>query len=209
MTAAVLAFQPLQPALGAASPGSVMAFAAGEEIYAQGEEASFVYQVLEGSVRTVRLDVEGRRQIGDFYHAGDFFGLEMGEEHRFAAEALGACRIAVIRRSTLDGANDLERALWQATARELERAREHLLMMGRKTAREKVANFLVDLADRQAGAVKALPMGRQDIADYLGLTIETVSRMITQLQAEGLIELSGLRRFRLTDARVLSRLAAA
>ncbi|MBP7705479.1 MAG: helix-turn-helix domain-containing protein [Caulobacter sp.] len=209
MSATVLAFQSVPQASGAAAPRSAsMPFASGGEIYAQGEETTFIYQVLEGSVRTVRLDADGRRQIGDFYHAGDFFGLESGGEHRFAAEALGDCRIALIRRSALTGVDAAE--IWEATARELERAREHLMMLlGRKTAREKVAGFLLDLAERQSGAVKTLPMGRQDIADYLGLTIETVSRMLSQLQVEGMIKLIGLRRFSLGDPRALSRLAAA
>jgi CRP/FNR family nitrogen fixation transcriptional regulator len=213
MTVAVLAFPPSTAQTAGAPPhAAVLTFSANEEIYAQGEETSFIYQVLEGAIRTARYDIEGRRQIGDFYHVGDFFGLESGPEHRFAAEALGACRIAVIRRSALaaggDGARDLERIVWTATARELERTREHLVMLGRKTAREKVVSFLVDLAERQDGGLAAMPMGRQDIADYLGLTIETVSRMMTQLQAEGVIALKGYRRFRIVGGREAMSAAA-
>jgi CRP/FNR family nitrogen fixation transcriptional regulator len=88
------------------------------------------------------------------------------------------------------------------------RTQEHLLLLGRKTACEKVASFLLDLADRGRGELTVLPMGRQDMADYLGLTIETVSRMLTQLQAEGLVEFFGNRRFRIRRQAGLARLVA-
>ena len=92
---------------------------------------------------------------------------------------------------TFAGDEDLDRALWQATRRELERTQEHLLVLGRKTACEKVASFLMDLAQRDRSEQVALPMGRQDMADYLGLTIETVSRMLTQLQGASVVEFDG------------------
>lgn len=194
-------------------PGVRMQFAAGEEIYAQEEEADLIYRVVEGSVRTTRLGSDGRRQIGDFYYPGDFFGLETGDEHRFSAEALCDCQIMVTRRATLprhgeDGLR-IERMIWAATAKELERTQEHLLLLRRKTACEKVASFLLDLADRFGAETTALPMGRQDMADYLGLTIETVSRMVTHLQTEGLVEFSGCRRFRIKSRAGLSRLIVA
>lgn len=193
-------------------PGATIAYAPGEEIYAQAEETDLIYRVVSGAVRTTRLDSDGRRQIGDFYYAGDFFGLEAGPEHRFSAEALCDAQIQVLKRTSLALADDnagIERMIWTATARELERTREHLMMLGRKTAREKVASFLYDLADRQGGDVQTLTMGRQDMADYLGLTIETVSRMITQLQAEGLVTFMGCRQFRIGNRTALTRLVAA
>jgi CRP/FNR family nitrogen fixation transcriptional regulator len=192
--------------------GLRMHFAAGEEIFAQDEEADLVYQVIDGAVRTSRLLSDGRRQIGDFYYPGDFFGLEGCAEHRFSAEALGDCQILVVKRSSIAqyGGCGLkfEREMWAATARELERTREHLMLLGRKTAAEKVAGFLLDLAGRFRGEITTLPMGRQDMADYLGLTIETVSRMLTQIQSDGLVEFSGCRRFRITNGPRLARLAA-
>jgi CRP/FNR family nitrogen fixation transcriptional regulator len=103
----------------------------------------------------------------------------------------------------------LERLIWSATAKELEHTQEHLMLLGRKTACEKVASFLLDLADRFRGEMTALPMGRQDMADYLGLTIETVSRMLTQLQGQGLVEFAGCRRFRIKHRAGLSRLVIA
>ncbi|MDB5457864.1 MAG: transcriptional regulator, Crp/Fnr family [Caulobacter sp.] len=193
--------------------GVRLSFAAGEEIYAQEEEADLVYQVIGGAVRTLRLLSDGRRQIGDFYYPGDLFGLEIGPEHRFSAEALGEADILVVKRSALrsyggDG-GPLERMIWTATALELERTQEHLLLLGRKTACEKVASFLLGIAKRFDGAFKTLPMGRQDMADYLGLTIETISRMLGQLQADGLVEFAGCRRFRIKNAPGLARIVVA
>ena len=193
-------------------PGATSAYGPGEEIYAQAEQTDLIYRVISGAVRTTRLDSDGRRQIGDFYYAGDFFGLEAGPEHRFSAEALCDTQVQVLKRASLAVADDtvsIERMIWMATARELERTREHLMMLGRKTAREKVASFLHDVADRQGGDVQTLTMGRQDMADYLGLTIETVSRMLTQLQAEGLVTFMGCRQFRIGNRPALNRLVAA
>ena len=191
--------------------GVRMTFAKGEEIFGQDEDADMIHFVVKGAVRTTRFLIDGRRQIGDFYYAGDLVGLETGAVHRFCAEALTDCVIQVVRRSSLRvlGANDdLDRAIWEATRRELERTQEHLLMLGRKTACEKVASFLMDLANRHDDADVALPMGRQDMADYLGLTIETVSRMVTQLQGEHVVEFTGSRHFRVTRWQTLERLAA-
>jgi len=190
--------------------GVRMAFAAGEEIYVQDEDADMIYGVISGAVRTTRLLNDGRRQIGDFYREGDLVGLEAGPVHRFSAEALGDCDILVIKKSALrhygeDGAQ-IEQMIWLATIRELERAQEHLLLLGRKNACEKVASFLLDMADRSVDDHTALPMGRQDMADYLGLTIETVSRMVTHLQAEGLVEFIGCRRFRVRNLAGLRQL---
>jgi CRP/FNR family nitrogen fixation transcriptional regulator len=192
--------------------GVRMHFAADEEIYAQEEEADLFYQVVRGAVRTTRLLGDGRRQVGDFYYAGDLFGFEAGPLHRMSAEAIGSCEILVVRRSAVRqfGASDgrFERQLWAATARELSRTQAHLLLLGRKTAAEKVAGFLIDIADRFRGENTQLPMGRQDMADYLGLTIETVSRMLTQLQSDGMVRFETCRRFRIVNRAALSDLAA-
>jgi len=190
--------------------GVRMPFAAGEEIYAQDEEADMVYRVVSGAVRTTRLLSDGRRQIGDFYYPGDLFGLESGTEHRFSAEALGDAVVMVIKRSALSHYGDdglrMERLIWSATARELQRTQEHLMLLGCKSACEKVAAFLLDIADRAKGELAVLAMGRQDMADYLGMTIETVCRMLRQLQDDGLVEFKGSRRFQLKQRAALSRL---
>ncbi len=211
MTASVLSLQPAASApIDMATIGVRMSFAPGEEIYAQDEDADMIYRVLRGSVRTTRLLSDGRRQIGDFYYAGNLVGLEAGRTHRFSAEALDPCEIQVIRKSSLilfgDEGVRIERMIWAETARELQRTQDHLMLLGRKSACEKVATFLLDMADRFRGEIAELPMGRQDMADYLGLTIETVSRMVTQLQSEGLVRFLGCRRFEVRNRAGLSHL---
>ena len=201
-------------ALGSSSPwttGLKMVFAAGEEIYAQEDEADLIYQVVRGAVRTTHLQEDGRRQVGDFYYAGDVFGVEIGDRHRFSAEALLDCEILVLKRSGSRAyePGQIERLLWAATTQELARTQAHMLLLGRTSAAEKVARFLLDLARRFGSDLVSLPMSRQDMADYLGLTIETISRMLGRLQAEGLVEFTGARRFRIRRESALQSLAAA
>ncbi|MDB5437904.1 MAG: transcriptional regulator, Crp/Fnr family [Caulobacteraceae bacterium] len=190
--------------------GVRMNFAKGEEIFGQDEDADLVYVLVDGVVRTTRFFSDGRRQIGDFYYAGDLLGLETGPVHRFCAEPLTDCVVLAVKRSALRVADDshLASALWDATRRELERAQEHMLMLGRKSACERVASFLMEVAQRQGVEEALLHMGRQDMADYLGLTIETVSRMVSQLQASGFVAFAGARCFRVTRWEALERLAA-
>lgn len=189
--------------------GVSLPYARDEEIYGQDEEADLVYQVVKGAVRTTRLMSDGRRQIGDFYYPGDVFGIEPDERHLFSAEAISDSIILVVKRSTLrDTAGaELDRLVYHGARRELRRALEHVLLLGRKTAREKVATFLLNIVDRMPGDGARLSMSRQDIADYLGLTIETVSRMLTQLQATRVIAFVGLRDFQVVNRDALSRLA--
>jgi len=189
--------------------GIRMVFAKDEEIYAQEEEADLLYQVVSGSIRTTRVTSDGRRQIGDFYHSGDVFGLEKDSVHRFSAEALTDCVVMVAKRSALElaaGRDVVERFIAAATWEELDRAQNHLLLLGRKTAFEKVATFLLELSDR-TGQPAELSMGRQDMADYLNLTIETVSRMVTQLQTIGVVQFTSCRQFTVENRAALERLA--
>jgi len=188
-----------------------LTFRPGEEIYAQDEDADMVYRIVRGAARTSHLLTDGRRQIGDFYYEGDVLGVDIGASHRFCAEALGACEVLAIRRSgsAAYGAGHVDRMIWAATATELRRTQSHMLLLGRATACEKVARFLLDIAERCRGEIVALPMGRQDMADYLGLTIETISRMLGRLQNDGLVEFVGSRRYRIRRPAALLGLAAA
>ncbi|WP_421932863.1 helix-turn-helix domain-containing protein [Phenylobacterium sp.] len=191
--------------------GVRMTFAKDEEIYGQDEEADFIYRVVSGAVRTSRLMSDGRRQIGGFYYAEETFGVETNGLHRFSAEALSDCVVLVLKASALRsavGEDAFQRLVWAETNRELSRTQDHLLLLGRKTASEKVASFLMELADRRSAEAVTLPMGRQDMADYLGLTIETVSRMLTQLQSALVVEFTGARRFRVNNRGALARMAA-
>jgi CRP/FNR family nitrogen fixation transcriptional regulator len=191
--------------------GVRMVFAKDEEIYGQGEDADLIYRVVTGCVRTTRFLADGRRHIGGFYYPGDIFGMEPGPEHRFSAEGLSDCAIVVLKRSALrhlmERDHDMERRLWALTVHELAHAQELMLLLGRKTACEKVASFILDMADRAQSERFELPMGRQDMADYLGLTIETVSRMLTQLQQSRVIEISGCRTLRIVNRTALEDLS--
>ncbi len=217
MQLSVLEFAaPVQPASTPSDPigglGVRMHLARDESIYGQGDEAEFVYRVISGLVRTTRLTDDGRRQIGGFYYAGDMIALEDENEHCFSAEAMTDCEVLVVRRRVLDfeAARDasVARQLWSAGYRSLRKMQSHLVQIGRKTALERVGAVLAELASRVPGDEVDLPMSRQDIADYLGLTIETVSRMFTQLQASGVIVLTGLRRMRVSNGPALQKLAA-
>lgn len=190
--------------------GAKMSFAKGREIFGQDDDADLIHCLVTGSVRTTRLMSDGRRQIGNFYYRGDVIGLETGPVHRFAAEALADCTIRVVRRSTLGvlGDGELNMAIWEATRRELERTQEHLLVLGRKSACERVASFLMSVANRDAAGRVSLTMTRQDMADYLDLTIETVSRMVSQLQALQIVEFTSCRDFQVKSWGELQSLAA-
>jgi CRP/FNR family nitrogen fixation transcriptional regulator len=191
--------------------GSRIGFSREQEVYAQDDPAEVLYRVVSGVVRTTRLTPDGRRLIGDFYYPGDIFGLEPGPDHQFGAEALTDCQVLTVRRGAMiayAGDAEVDRAILAATRRELERLQDHLMVLGRKGARERVASFLMSLASRETDEHVDLPMSRQDMADYLGLTIETVSRMLTQLQGEAVVAFPSTRRFRVRRWDVLEALAA-
>ena len=180
------------------------------EIYGEGEPADYVYKVISGAVRTYKVLSDGRRQINAFYLPGDIFGLELGDEYTWSAEAIVGCMIAMVKRSLVLSAAerdaDMARDLWSMTAGELCDARNHALLLI-KSAQERVAAFLLEMSRRLAGSNSVeLPMGRQDIADYLGLTIETVSRTLTQLESAHTIELLASRSIVLRNRSVLSSL---
>jgi CRP/FNR family transcriptional regulator, nitrogen fixation regulation protein len=192
--------------------GATIYFDQNSEIYGENEPADYVYKVLSGTVRTYKVLNDGRRQVGAFYLPGDVFGLEIGEEHTFSAEAITDSSILVVKRSAVIAQaardNGVARELWAATARELRRTQDHLLLLI-KNAQERVAAFLLEMADRsQAGGAIELPMSRQDIADYLGLTIETVSRTLTHFETAAAIELPRSRRIVLRNRSVLNKLNA-
>jgi len=192
--------------------GAPMSFSRNAEIYGEGEPADYIYKVVSGTIRTYKVLADGRRQIGAFYLPGDIFGLEVGDEHTFSAEAIAEAKVIVIKRSALvalaerDGS--VARQLWTLTARELRRVQDHILLLI-QTAQERVASFLLEMAARApVGNTIELPMSRQDIADYLGLTIETVSRTLTHLESVATIEVPTSRRIVLRNRLALSRLNA-
>jgi len=192
--------------------GAPMSFVRNVEIYGEGEPADYLYKVVSGTVRTYKVLSDGRRQIGAFYMPGDVFGLEAGDEHTFSAEAITDAKVLVVKRSTLvalaERDSDVARLLWALTGLELSRVQDHILLLI-KTAQERVAGFLLEMADRGSnGNSLELPMSRQDIADYLGLTIETVSRTLTTLENAATIELPSSRKIVLRNRSALTRLNA-
>jgi CRP/FNR family nitrogen fixation transcriptional regulator len=190
--------------------GAAMPYARNTEIFGENEPAEYLYRVISGAVRTYKVLNDGRRQIGGFYLPGDVFGLEVGDEHTFSAEAITECKVLVIKRSSVVALaardSSIARELWTMTASELQRAQDHIMLLI-KTAQERVAGFLLEMASRKPGSSEIeLPMSRQDIADYLGLTIETVSRTLTQLEQSAAIAVPASRRIVLRNRAVLSRL---
>jgi CRP/FNR family nitrogen fixation transcriptional regulator len=192
--------------------GASMSFARNAEIYGENEPAEYLYKLVSGSVRTSKMLNDGRRQIGAFYLPGDTFGLEVGSEHALAAEAITDAKVIVVKRSAVEAlaARDSEvaRQLRAVTGRELQRMQHHTLLLIR-SAKERVAGFLLEMAARvKCNDEIELPMSRQDIADYLGLTIETVSRTLRVLENSAAIALPNSRRIVLRNHRALCRLNA-
>jgi CRP/FNR family nitrogen fixation transcriptional regulator len=168
----------------------------GSEIYGEKEAAEYVYQVKSGAVRSYKLLSDGRRQIGAFHLGGDIFGLENGGEHRFTAEAIVDTTVRLIKRQSLETVAESDavvaRNLLSMTTSNLQHAEDHMLLLGRKTSLERVAAFLLEMDKRlTAAGVMALPMSRRDIADYLGLTLETVSRALSRLHDLGALVFIG------------------
>jgi CRP/FNR family nitrogen fixation transcriptional regulator len=171
-------------------------YARGAEIFGESEPAQYVYQVVEGAVRSYKLLSDGRRQIGAFHLVGDIFGLENGSAHRFTAEAIVDTTVRLARRASLEDVAKTDalvaRDLLTMTTSNLQHAENHMLLLGRKTSLERVAAFLLEMDRRLSPAgVMALPMYRRDIADYLGLTLETVSRALSCLHEKGIIDFIG------------------
>ena len=185
----------------------------GMEIYGEKEPADYVYRVKSGAVRSYKLLSDGRRQIGAFHLLGDIFGLESGGEHQFTTEAIVDTTVRLIKRHSLDSlaANDalVARNLLSMTMDNLRHAENHMLLLGRKTSQERVAAFLLEMDKRlTAAGVMVLPRSRRDIADYLGLTLETVSRVLSRLHELGILGFVGhnQRQIALLDRRQLAGL---
>jgi CRP/FNR family transcriptional regulator, nitrogen fixation regulation protein len=190
--------------------GATMSYPRNTEIFGENEPADYVYKIVSGSVRTYNILSDGRRQIGGFYMPGDIFGIEFDGEHSSAAEAISDAKVLVIKRSALDALAgrdaSVARELFALTARELRRVQDRILLLI-KSAQERVAGFLLEMAKRASGGNAIdLPMSRQDIADYLGLTIETVSRTLTSLETAATIDVPTSRRIVLRNRSALSRM---
>jgi CRP/FNR family transcriptional regulator len=178
--------------------GRQVYFRPGETVFAQEEMTTSFYNLLEGVMRLYKLLADGRRQIIGFALPGDFLGLAASSRHNFSADAIGAVELCQFSRSGFtkfsQNKPDLLRRINELAVKELGQAQNHMVLLGRRSAEEKVATFLVGWRNRMAelpgpSHTLPLPMSRQDIADYLGLTIETVSRTFTKFEREGVIEI--------------------
>jgi CRP/FNR family nitrogen fixation transcriptional regulator len=177
-------------------------------IFGEGEPADYLYCVRRGAVRTFKTLRDGRRQIDAFHLPGEYIGLCGGKTYRSTAEAVVDSRVAFVKRSALElrAAREAEFAcaMWKLATDELCSAQNHKLLLGRKNALERVVSFLLDMDRRLTiDGVMALPMSRLDIADYLGLTLETVSRSLSVLADEGVLKFNGSRYIRLNDRKHL------
>ena len=191
--------------------GAVLHFGADREIFTEGDGAETFYKVVSGTVRTCKFLNDGRRQIEAFHSAGEVFGFEMGDVHLLSAEAVTECNLVAYRRKGVEAAamqdGVLARQLFSYAMHSVNDAQTHAFLLGRRAAAEKVAVFLLGWAGRSAAtATIDLPMSRQDMADYLGLTIETVSRTLSQMEREGLIAIPNARQIRLLRREALEDL---
>lgn len=172
----------------------------GAYLYFEGDEVERLYQVTHGVLRLTRLLADGRRQVISFGYPGDIVGFPAKDLHHTDCEALTDMRLQPFRRAHLesgDGDPALHCALLQAALREISAMQDHFMMLGRKSATEKLASFLCVLSDHVGedhGAFRqiSLPMSRSDIADFLGLTTETVSRTFTQLRKSQIIAIDNI-----------------
>ena len=193
--------------------GLAMSFARNAEIYAEGETAGYVYKVISGVVRVSKLLPDGRRQISAFHMPGEMFGFEADELHHASAEAVVPTRVVAYKWEGVLGTEkqsaSFVRELLSLTVLGLRHTQDHLLLLGRKNALERLAEFLLEMSARMGGsAVLELAMPRHDIADYLGLTLETVSRMFAELKEMGAIKLESARRVHVLDKAALRAMGA-
>jgi len=191
----------------------------GELLFSEGDEASSVYEIVSGMVRLVKLLPDGRRQITGFLPAGHLLGLAPEGIHVYTAEAITKVTVCRYGRAAFERLIDempgFAMRLFAQTSHELRANQDQMVLLGRKTATEKVASFLLLFAGQQSGANADghyageidMPITRCDIADYLGLTIETVSRTFTKLRQDGVIELPAPTRIKLRDRGRIEELA--
>lgn len=194
---------------------SIQRVASGTIVFSEGDDAVGVFEVVSGTLRLFKVLIDGRRQILGFVTGGQLLGLAPHQEYLCTAEAVTPVILRRYQRPAFERRIDEEpgmaRRLLAAMANELRMAQDQMLLLGRKSAPEKVASFLLSLAvhgDGDCDDHVDLPMGRGDIADYLGLTVETVSRTFTRLKNDGLIALPTPASVRILDGGKLEELAA-
>ena len=194
--------------------GAVANFRRNTTIFNEGDEAEYSYKVVSGAVRLSKMMSNGRRQVAEFALPGDFIGLNWLNEHAMTAETLSDVTLICYSRSRLDRLSDenpeIRAELFSTLRHDLWAAQNHLVLLGRQSALERVACFLLDMMARGKNIGKdmiPLPMARRDIADYLGLTIETVCRMLTRLKQCCTIDIPNRHSIIVRNLRALQRTA--
>ncbi|HVY98724.1 MAG TPA: helix-turn-helix domain-containing protein [Dongiaceae bacterium] len=192
--------------------GATVRVAKNASLFQEGEPSQHVYKVISGAIRTCRMLMDGRRQIADFFLPGDFFGLDWQATHGFTAEALADTVVISYPRRQLEALAErtpaIQRLLMSMLCKGLAATQEHVVMLGRQTAHERLAWFLLRVKERSGGGSEIdVPMSRMDIADYLGLTIETVSRGVSEFKRRHYISAVSAHQFRLTGLAALQALA--
>ena len=180
-----------------------------QALFEEGDRADHIYEVLRGMVRLSKMLPDGRRQVTGFLRAGQLFGLAPEGRHVFSAEAIGPVELRRYSRANFDRLFDeipgFARRVLSATSHELRAAQDQMLLLGRKTAQEKLASFLLNL---RIGKTVETPMSRADIADYLGLTVETVSRTVSKMKQDRLITIVSMSQISILQLARLEELAA-
>jgi CRP/FNR family nitrogen fixation transcriptional regulator len=194
--------------------GTRLSFSRNAEIYAEGDSSECWYKVVSGTVRVCKLLADGRRHIAEFCFSGDCFGLDGTGGRPYSAEAVDDVIVMRYRRKSteqlIDQNHALARLLREAMLRDLAHAHGHTLRLGRMTAAERVATFLLELFERRDRTKSLdLPMSRNDIADYLGLTIETVCRTLSAFKRDGTIAIPNPHRIELLDRDALEAIGEA
>jgi CRP/FNR family transcriptional regulator/CRP/FNR family nitrogen fixation transcriptional regulator len=194
--------------------GTTVHFSRDQGIHDEGDEAQFCYRVISGCVRTVKLTEDGRRQVGEFHLPGEMFGLDDQDAHALAAEAVTETVVRRYPRRMVEGLIEshaaLSRQMRELAFSRLRAAQTRCLLLGRATASERIAAFLLEMElrlGRRGRTFLELPMGRADMADHLGLTVETICRVLAGLKRDGTL-VPGRTGVELRDHTALEDLAA-
>lgn len=194
----------------------IIPFHSGDNLFFEGDSADDMFVIVKGAVKLYKLLPDGRRQITGFLFAGDFLGLAFNDTYQYSTEALSSGELCRLKRSKVEALIDdlpkLGHRLLNLATHEIVAAQDQMLLLGRKSAQEKLASFLLWLSERAAQRGDSynpvhLPMGRADMADYLGLTVETVSRTMTRLRKSALVKLAEGNMVHLVDIEALHEIA--
>ncbi len=204
--------QPQLEIAGLAASANVRRYKSGETIFVEGDAAPYCYQVVTGVVKEYNTLEDGRRQVADFYGIGELFGISELDEQLHTAEAIADCAVRCYPRDSLLHAvsvsPELSHQFLDTLMTRLHHARERMVMLGRMSAMQRVAAFLIRLSSQQCRTDNIqLAMSRQDIADHLGLTIETVCRALTELRKKDVIIMPSARVFSIPDDEILDEIA--